>query len=53
MAELLMSWLNDELKMSKRVTNLDADFANGYLFGEILFKHNQQADFGQVRRPDP
>ncbi|GMH48923.1 hypothetical protein TrLO_g15488, partial [Triparma laevis f. longispina] len=50
MAELLMSWLNDELKMSKRVTNLDTEFANGYLIGEILFKHNQQADFGQFNK---
>ena len=45
MAELLLSWVNNDLKLSKTVTNLDKDFANGYLLGEILHIHNQQANF--------
>ena len=48
MAELLLSWLNDEVQLSRKVNNLDADWRSGYLFGEVLWKHNQQGDFGLV-----
>ena len=48
MAEILLSWLNDEVKLSRKVVNLDADWRSGYLIGEVLWKHNQQGDFGLV-----
>jgi hypothetical protein len=36
MTELLRRWVNDEVKVSRSVKSFDADFCNGYLFGEIL-----------------
>src|SRR5437762_3420153 len=47
--EVLLAWCNDELRLSRRVTDLQADFANGYLLGEILDKHARfGADFKGV-----
>jgi len=45
MAQLLFSWLNDEVKLSQMVTNLEEDFRDGYLLGELLFRFNQQDNF--------
>jgi hypothetical protein len=42
MAELLAQWLNEEVVLSAKVTDFENDFANGYLFGELLYKYNQQ-----------
>ena len=47
MSDLLLSWLNDEVQLSKKITNFESDFANGYLFGELLSKYNQQLNFSQ------
>jgi len=47
MSELILSWLNDEVQLSKKVTSFENDFANGYLFGELLSKYNQQLNFHQ------
>ena len=44
MATVLLSWCSS-LDLSREVTDMDVDFRNGYLFGEILYKHNQQHDF--------
>lgn len=45
MSGVILSWCNDSLKLSssrgEKVTSLDLDFANGYLFAELLFKVNQ------------
>ena len=49
MSNLLVRWLNDEVKLSKRVTSLEADFADGFLFGELLSKFNAQPDFARFR----
>jgi hypothetical protein len=43
--ELILSWLNDEVQLSTKIVNIEAQFSNGYLFGELLEKHNQQLDF--------
>lgn len=40
MSEILLSWLNDEVQLSQKVTNFEKDFSNGYLFGELLSKYN-------------
>lgn len=40
-----MVWLNDEVQLSKKVTSFEKDFNNGYLFGELLSKFNQQLNF--------
>jgi len=45
MSELLQNWLNYEVGLSTNVTSFEKDFANGYLFGEILQKYRQQDDF--------
>ena len=37
--ELLRSWVNDELKLSKPVGSFEVDMANGFLLGEILAHH--------------
>ena len=37
--ELLRSWVNDELKLSRSVSSFEVDMANGYLIGEILVRH--------------
>jgi hypothetical protein len=44
MSGVILSWCNDSLKLFSRgekVTVLDQDFANGYLFAELLHKVNQ------------
>ncbi|CAM9093241.1 unnamed protein product, partial [Laminaria digitata] len=38
-------WLNEDLGLKQRVLNLDHDFTNGYLLGEVLHVHNHQHDF--------
>jgi len=45
MAQLLFNWLNDEVKLSQVVTNLEEDFRDGFLLGELLFRFNQQDNF--------
>ena len=45
MAEILANWINNELELSKHVDNFEQDFSNGFLFGEILKRYNQQSDF--------
>ena len=37
--ELLRSWLNDTVGLSRHVTDFEGDMANGYLFGEVLCQH--------------
>jgi hypothetical protein len=45
MTELILSWLNDEVQLSHKITDFASDFQNGYLFGELLAKYNQQLNF--------
>ena len=40
MSEPLLNYLNNEVKLSKKITNLSEDFCNGYYFAEILQKNN-------------
>ena len=47
MSDLLYSWLNDEVQLSKKITNFEKDFQNGYYFGELLEKYNQQLNFNE------
>nr|XP_023692350.1 sperm flagellar protein 2 [Paramormyrops kingsleyae] len=52
MSEILCRWINSELKLSKCVDpkTLSADFANGYLIGEMLYKYQLQDDFDQFSK---
>ncbi|PVD23583.1 hypothetical protein C0Q70_16855 [Pomacea canaliculata] len=47
MTDILCRWLNDDVKISKKVdqTSFAHDFSSGYLIGEILNKHQLQNDF--------
>ena len=45
MSDLIRSWLNDEVQLSRKITDFEKDFSNGYYFGELLSKFNQQMDF--------
>jgi hypothetical protein len=48
MSHLLIHWLNDEVGLSQRVDDhFGETFKDGYLFGELLFRYNQQLDFDQ------
>ncbi|RLN88624.1 hypothetical protein BBJ28_00006282 [Nothophytophthora sp. Chile5] len=50
MADLLLNWLNHELQLSTRVTDVAVDFASGFLLGEILHRLNQQHNFADFMR---
>lgn len=52
MAEILANWVNNELELSKHVDSFEKDFSNGYLFGEILKRYNQQSDFEDFSKKD-
>jgi len=52
MAELLAKWLNEEIRLSHPVTDFESDFASGYLFGELLYKFNQQENFAEFSTKD-
>ncbi|XP_060739430.1 sperm flagellar protein 2 [Tachysurus vachellii] len=52
MSDILCRWLNSELRLTKTVEplSLAKDFSNGYLLGEVLYKHQLQEDFHQFSR---
>ena len=37
MSETLLNYLNKEFKLSKKITNFEEDFSNGFLFAEMLY----------------
>ena len=41
MSETLKTWLNNEIVLSKVISDIPNDFNNGYLFAELLFKTKQ------------
>ncbi|TMW60623.1 hypothetical protein Poli38472_000665 [Pythium oligandrum] len=45
MSDLLLHWLNHDLHLSTYVTDVEADFASGYLLGELLHRLNHQHNF--------
>ncbi|KAM4707183.1 sperm flagellar protein 2 [Discoglossus pictus] len=49
MSEIICQWLNDELKLSRRVEpkTFAKEFSNGYLIGEVLYRYQLQDDFDQ------
>ena len=40
MTEILLQWLNEEIKLSKKITDIPSDFSTGYYFAELLYKTN-------------
>ncbi|TPX38066.1 adenylate kinase [Synchytrium microbalum] len=53
MSLILSSWLNDDVKLSRKVsaTELDSSFRTGYLLGELLYKTGVIVDFAAVYTP--
>ncbi|XP_068107337.1 sperm flagellar protein 2 isoform X2 [Hyperolius riggenbachi] len=49
MSEIICQWLNEELRVSRRVEpkNFAKEFSTGYLIGEVLHKYQLQDDFDQ------
>ncbi len=45
MSEILLTWLNTEVDMSRKILDMERDFSNGYLLGELLYKFNQLTNF--------
>lgn len=45
MAKLILDWLNEEVKLSRRIESLEEDFKDGYILGELMSFFNQQEDF--------
>lgn len=41
---------NNVLVLVQRVTDFEEDFSSGYLFGELLWKFNQQSDFEEFSK---
>ncbi|EGR31169.1 hypothetical protein IMG5_116400 [Ichthyophthirius multifiliis] len=52
MSDLLFGWLNDEVQLSKKIISFEEDFSNGYFFGELLSKYNQQLNFDEFKNKD-
>jgi len=52
MAEILATWLNEEVGLTRKVDEFEEDFSSGYLFGELLWKFNQQANFEEFSKKD-
>lgn len=49
MSALALRWLNDELKLHRRVESLERDLSNGYTFAEILHLHGLESRFEEYR----
>jgi len=49
MADILLTWLNTEVDLSKKIKNIEQDFSNGYLLGELLYKFNQLTNINEFR----
>ena len=39
MSETLLNWLNNEVKLSVPISDISSQFANGFLFGELLSRY--------------
>lgn len=52
MTDILIVWLNTEVDLSKKIKNLEEDFANGFYLGELLYKFNQLTEFHQFKNKD-
>ena len=42
MASSMIVWLNENLKLSKQITNIEKDFADGLLFSEVISRTVKQ-----------
>lgn len=49
MSSILLTWLNTEVDLSRKIINMEEDFSNGYLLGELLHKFNQLTNLEDFR----
>ena len=49
MSDILLNWINTEVKLSKKIQNITEDFSNGYFFGELLYKYKLLPQFNQFK----
>ena len=49
MSEILIKWLNEEIHLSKVITNIPQDFKTGYLFAELLYKTKQLQNLSEYK----
>ena len=49
MSEILIKWLNEEIHLSKQITNISQDFKTGYLFAELLYKTKQLQNLSEYK----
>eukprot|EP00727_Mastigamoeba_balamuthi_P014471 m51a1_g9649 hypothetical protein (1744) ;mRNA; f:1177012-1182708 len=45
MTEALKRWVNEELRLSRQITDFERDLANGYYIGEVMHRKGLQSDF--------
>jgi hypothetical protein len=49
MSDTLYDWLNKEVKLSEKITNIESQFANGCYFGELLYKYQLLPQFNEFK----
>ena len=49
MSDTLYEWLNKEVKLSVKITDITSQFANGYYFGELLHKYDLLPQFNEFK----
>ena len=49
MSDILTKWLNQEMHLSKEITNISEDFKTGYLFAELLYKTKYVQNLSEYR----
>lgn len=50
--DILLDWLNKTVQLSEKITDIDSQFANGFLLCELLFSYNQILKFTTNERTD-
>ena len=49
MSETLLNWLNNEVKLSVPISDISSQFANGFLFGELLSRYKLLPTFDEFK----
>ena len=49
MTDILLNWINNEVKLSKNIQNIAEDFSNGYFYGNLLYKYKLLPQFNQFK----
>ena len=49
MTDILLNWINNEVKLSKNIQNIAEDFSNGYFYGNLLYKYKLFPQFNQFK----